>query len=68
MRPQISLLLAASDVLSFFPEEAISIAFQPRKSSPERRMRAVSSELRFDEAGEGSVISPEQVRADSAKE
>src|SRR6266550_2324969 len=42
--------------------------FPPRKSSAERRMRATSPKLRVDEAGEGSVISPEPVAADSAKE
>src|SRR5260370_33472490 len=40
----------------------------PRKSSAERRMRATSPKLRVEEAGEGSLISPEPVRADSAKE
>src|ERR1700732_1421648 len=42
--------------------------FPPRKSSAERRMRATSPKLGVDEAGEGSGISPEPVRADSAKE
>ena len=42
--------------------------FPPRKSSAERRMRATSPKLRVDEAGEGSLISPEPVEADSAKE
>src|SRR6266481_3530903 len=42
--------------------------FPPRKSSAERRMRATSPKLRVDEAGEGSVILPEPVGADCAKE
>src|SRR5437899_1053909 len=42
--------------------------FPPRKSSAERLMRATSPKLRVDEAGEGSVISPQPVGADSAKE
>src|ERR1700722_15358218 len=42
--------------------------FPPRKSSAERRMRATSPKLRVDEAGEGSLIWPEPVGADSAKE
>src|SRR5258707_6611483 len=42
--------------------------FPPTKSSAERRIRATSPKLRVDEAGEGSVISPEPVRADSARE
>src|ERR1700756_4483786 len=42
--------------------------FPPRKSSAERRMRATSPKLRVDEIGEGSLISPEPVGADSAKE
>src|SRR5271155_5876798 len=39
--------------------------FPPRKSSAERRMRATSPKLRVDDAGEGSLISPEPVGADS---
>src|SRR5437899_5962833 len=42
--------------------------FPPRKSSAERRMRATSPKLRVDEAGEGSVISPQPVGDGSAKE
>src|SRR5271169_1459693 len=42
--------------------------FPPRKSSAERRMRATSPKLRADKAGEGSLISPQPVGADSAKE
>src|SRR5271155_2560760 len=41
--------------------------FPPRKSSAERRMRVTSPKLRVDEAGQGSLISPEPVVADSAK-
>src|ERR1700731_2865957 len=39
--------------------------FPPRKSSAERRMRGPSPKLRGDGAGEGSLISPEPVGADS---
>src|SRR5437868_15412757 len=42
--------------------------FPPTKSSAERRMRATSPKLRVDEAGEGSLISPAPVGADSAKD
>ena len=42
--------------------------FPPTNSSAERRMRAASPKLRVDEAGEGSLISPEPVEADPAKE
>src|ERR1035437_7442641 len=40
----------------------------PRKSSAERRMRVTSPKLRVDEAGGGSLISPEPVGFDAAKE
>src|SRR5437773_7456211 len=42
--------------------------FPPRKSSAERRMRATSPKLRVDEAGEGSVISPEPIGKNPVKE
>src|ERR1700733_5172827 len=42
--------------------------FPPRNSSAERRIRATSPKLRVDETGEGSVISPEPLAADSANE
>ena len=40
----------------------------PRKSSAERRVRATSPKARVDEAGGGSLISPEPVGAGSAAE
>src|SRR6266568_7672188 len=42
--------------------------FPPRKSSAERRVRATSPKLRLEDAGEGSLISPEPVGDDSAKQ
>src|SRR3954451_15717321 len=47
---------------------ANDIGFPPRKSSAERRLRATSPKLRVDEAGEGSVISPEPIGENSVKE
>ena len=40
----------------------------PTKSSAERRIRATSPKGRLDEAGRGSLISPEPVEAGSAAE
>src|ERR1700689_3225932 len=42
--------------------------FPPRKSSAERRIRATSPKPRVDDAGEGSLISPEPVGAASSVE
>ena len=42
--------------------------FPPRKSSAERRIRATSPKPRVDDAGEGSLISPEPVGTASSVE
>src|ERR1700684_3221230 len=62
---------SAENGLAVAPRMAESCAngidgFPPRKSSAERRIRATSPKPRVDDAGEGSLISPEPVGAASS--